>query len=381
MMSAISAKIHNKNASVIILERNNEIGKKLKLTGGGRCNVTANVSNQIVIESTPKNGKFLFSSLSNFNTLDIQNFFIKEGCQLIVEEHNRVFPKSGKSIDIINTLLEKVKSLDIEILYNTLVNQIDIETKTLMSSSGNIHYDYLIIATGGKTYPHTGSDGIGYEIAKKIGHSITDLIPAEVPLVSNDIFIQNKTLQGLSFKDLRVDILYNNKVKKSIVHDLIFTHFGLSGPAALRASFYVQNILEKEQPVKLHIDFLPSTSFDELLIYKENELFDFFSNRQLPKRLISYIKEISNSTEDIIRNIKKFEINIYTTRGFNQAFVTNGGISLKEIDPKTMKSKLNDYVSFCGEILDMNSYTGGFNITSAFTTGYTAGKFALSNKN
>ena len=381
MMSAISAKIHNKNASVIILERNNEIGKKLKLTGGGRCNVTANVSNQIVIESTPKNGKFLFSSLSNFNTLDIQNFFIKEGCQLIVEEHNRVFPKSGKSIDIINTLLEKVKSLDIEILYNTLVNQIDIETKTLMSSSGNIHYDYLIIATGGKTYPHTGSDGIGYEIAKKIGHSITDLIPAEVPLVSNDIFIQNKTLQGLSFKDLRVDILYNNKVKKSIVHDLIFTHFGLSGPAALRASFYVQNILEKEQPVKLHIDFLPSTSFDELLIYKENELFDFFSNRQLPKRLISYIKEISNSTEDIIRNIKKFEINIYTTRGFNQAFVTNGGISLKEIDPKTMKSKLNDYVSFCGEILDINSYTGGFNITSAFTTGYTAGKFALSNKN
>lgn len=381
MMSAISAKIHNKNASVIILERNNEIGKKLKLTGGGRCNVTANVSNQIVIESTPKNGKFLFSSLSNFNTLDIQNFFIKEGCQLIVEDHNRVFPKSGKSIDIINTLLEKVKSLDIEILYNTLVNQIDIETKTLMSSSGNIHYDYLIIATGGKTYPHTGSDGIGYEIAKKIGHSITDLIPAEVPLVSNDIFIQNKTLQGLSFKDLRVDILYNNKVKKSIVHDLIFTHFGLSGPAALRASFYVQNILEKEQPVKLHIDFLPSTSFDELLIYKENELFDFFSNRQLPKRLISYIKEISNSTEDIIRNIKKLEINIYTTKGFNQAFVTNGGISLKEIDPKTMKSKLNDYVSFCGEILDINSYTGGFNITSAFTTGYTAGKFALSNKN
>ena len=240
-----------------------------------------------------------------------------------------------------------------------------------------IYYDNLIIATGGLTYPKTGSDGKGYNIAKAIGHRITELIPGEVPLVSNDLVIQNKTLQGLSFKDVSVSIFNGNKIIKSIIHDLIFTHFGLSGPAALRASFYVQKVLEKETTVNLNIDFLPSISISEFEKYKLNDLEGFIINNGIPKRLINYIKEQTNLVNEMIQMIKKFPLSIYSTRGFNQAFVTNGGVSIKEIDPKTMKSKIVDSVSFCGEIIDINSFTGGFNITSAFSTGFTAGKYVL----
>lgn len=380
IMSAISSKIHNPSSQVILIERNDQIGKKLRLTGGGRCNVTANLPNETVIEYTPKNGKFLYSSLENFNPIDIQSFFTSEGCPLVTEDHNRVFPASSKSSSIIDTLQRKLATLKIEIIYNTLVTEIDIEKKVLKSANFDISYDYLIIATGGKTYPHTGSDGTGYTIAKMIGHTITDLIPAEVPIVSNDKVIQDKILQGLSFSDVRIDILQNNKIKKSITHDLIITHFGLSGPAALRASFYIQNILVKETPVKISIDFIPNASINELNNYKGDDLINFLIDKKIPKRLLTYIKDQTKTDEEIILMIKKFYLSIYTTRGFNQAFVTNGGVSIKEINPKTMKSKINDYVSFCGEIIDINSFTGGLNITSALSTGYTAGKYILKPK-
>src|SRR5690554_2973851 len=221
MMAAISSKIHNPQFEVLLIERNNQLAKKMRLTGGGRCNVTANVANDIVIENTPKNGKFLFSSLMNFNPKDIQNFFISEGCQLKIEDHDRVFPKSDKSTSIINTLENKLKSLNVQIKFETLVEIVDVDKKILKINSQDITYDYLIIATGGKTYPHTGSDGSGYKIAELFGHKITKLLPAEVPLVSNDKVIQDKELQGLSFKDIKLNIIQNNKVKKSIIHDLI----------------------------------------------------------------------------------------------------------------------------------------------------------------
>lgn len=377
MMAAISSKIHNPKAYVSLLDRNNQLGTKLRLTGGGRCNVTADVSNEVVIENTPKNGKFLFSSLTNFSPRDIQSFFNKEGCTLKVEDHDRVFPASNKSIDIISTLQRKIEELNIDIKYNVLVEKVDKLNKLLLTSTGNISYDYLIIATGGVTYPHTGSDGSGYTIAKEYGHTITDLIPAEVPLVSNDLVIQDKTLQGLSFSDIELHILEKNKIKKSITHDLIITHFGISGPAALRASFYVQKILEKEKPVVLNIDFIPKVKLSELQFFKNEELLEFLTKCNIQKRLLSYIKSIANNNEEIIKLIKRFPLTVYSTRGFNLAFVTNGGVSIKEIDPKTMKSKLDNSISFCGEIIDINSFTGGFNITSAFSTGYTAGKFII----
>lgn len=377
MMASISSKIHYKEARVILIERNDKLGIKLRLTGGGRCNVTANVSNETVIENTPKNGKFLFSSLSNFSSKDIINFFESLDCRLKTEDHDRVFPVSNKSIDIVNTLKRKIESLGIIIKYNSLVKYINYNKSTVKTDTESIIYDHLIIATGGKTYPLTGSDGIGYELAKGVGHTITSLIPAEVPLVSNDKVIEEKTLQGLSFKDVRLDVLRNGKLNKSITHDLIFTHFGLSGPGPLRSSFYVQRILEKDGIVNINIDFLPKVTHQEMQTKLNDELDKFIISNAIPKRLLDYIKTKEVNNQDIINMIKKFPISVYTTRGFTQAFVTNGGISIKEIDPKTMISKINNNISFCGEIMDINSFTGGYNITSAFSTGYTAGKYAL----
>lgn len=374
MMAAISSKIHHPQHQVILLERNKELGVKLKLTGGGRCNVTANVSTQAIIESTPKNGKFLYSSIANFSPSDIQSFFINEGCPLKIEDHNRVFPKSNKAIDIINTLKRKLEILGVDIKLGTKVEEIDFQKQIIKTNITYYNYDSLIIATGGLTYPLTGSDGIGYDFARGLGHSITALLPGEVPLVSNDKVIQDKVLQGLSFSDIRIDILDKNKVKKSIIHDLIFTHFGISGPGALRASFYVQELLKHNALVNLNIDFLPNISRQELEQYKGEELIAFILGKGIPKRLVNYLIQINH-----LMQIKQFPLTIYSTRGFSQAFVTNGGVSIKEIDPKTMKSKIDPSVSFCGEVLDISSFTGGYNITSAFATGYTAGKYVLNN--
>lgn len=374
MMAAISSKLHNKDLEVILVDRNNELGKKLKLTGGGRCNVTVKQTNEEIIRATPKNGKFLYSSLTNFNPDNIISFFEELNCSLKIEDHDRVFPKSNNSLDIINALKRKINELNIKTLYNTLITNINIKKKLLITNNKeNLKYDFLIIATGGVTYPHTGSDGTGYTLAKALGHTVTKLLPAEVPLVSNDLVIQNKTLQGLSFKDVNLRIYKSNKIYKQLKHDLIITHFGLSGPLALRASFYIQELLESNDTVNIQIDFLPTYSKDDLL--NSGKLDEFFREASLPARLITYIKETSKNKVDIITQLKEFPLEIYTTRGFKSAFVTNGGISLKEIDPKTMKSKLNNSVSFCGEILDLNSFTGGYNITSAFATGFTAGRY------
>lgn len=364
MMAALSARKYNPTAKVTLLERNKTLGKKLSLTGGGRCNVSANVDRNTVVENVVKNGRFLYSSLSNFGPQEIIAFFNENGCPLVEEDHKRMFPTSSKSKDIINTLTKALLANNISIKYEIFVEKIT--SNTVYSKEKSFYYDHLIIATGSKTLPGSGSDGNGYNLAKSLGHSITDLLPAEVPLVSNDGVIQEKILQGLSFQDVNIKVLRENgKVKRSITHDLLFTHFGLSGPAALRASYDVIELLKNQKNIKILIDFLPNNSKEEItedLIYS------------LPKRLITYLSTLDTP---LIDSLKKFEISVYDTRGFTYAFVTNGGIKLKEIDPKTMQSKISSNISFCGELLDYNAYTGGYNITAAFTTGYTAGKFAL----
>ncbi|CAM4159159.1 NAD(P)/FAD-dependent oxidoreductase [Erysipelothrix inopinata] len=376
MMAAISSKEHHPNARVILIERNERLGKKLRLTGGGRCNVTADVSNEEVISYVPKNGKFLYSALTNFNPQDIQKFFNENGCETKIEDHHRVFPKSNKSQDIVETLHRKLVECGVELFLDTYVESIDIAKKKIVTNKQTFNFDHCIFATGSKTLPGTGSDGNGYGLSEAVGHTITKLLPAEVPLVSNDQVIQEKTLQGLSFKDVKLNIYKKNKIKQSITHDLLFTHFGLSGPAALRASFYIQTILEKETPAKISIDFLPEISLESL--QQESDVEEKLQEYGLPKRLISYFKEKSKNTQEVLEKVKGFEMSVYETRGFAHAFVTNGGVTLKEIDPKTMKSKINPCISMCGELLDYNAFTGGFNITSAFATGFTAGKYALS---
>lgn len=376
MMAAISAKEHHSSLDVILVERNNVLGKKLKLTGGGRCNVTADVTNEEVIKNTVKNGKFLYSALMQYNTKDICSFFEQLDCPLKVEEHNRVFPQSDDANDIIFALKRKMKELNIKIEYNTIVEEVT--DKTIITNKGTYPYDYLILATGGCSYAMTGSDGTGYELSKQLGHTITNLQPAEVPLVSNDQVIQTKELQGLSFSNVRITILQKGKAKYKVDHDLIFTHFGISGPAALQASYYVQKVLVKETPATINIDFLPNVSLETLQEeLKTKTIEEIFSAHDLPKRLCEYLKTQHDKNADILSNIKKFPLTIYTTRGFTNAFVTDGGINIKEVDPKTMKSKLHDNISFCGEMLDVHGHTGGYNITIAFVSGYVAGKYIL----
>lgn len=361
MMAAISTKIHHPHADVTLLERNKILGKKMRLTGGGRCNVSANVGIESVIENTPKNGRFLYSALSNFNPQAIIQFFEDNQCPLKEEDHGRMFPLTDKSGDIVNTLHNVLVQHKVKIEMSQFVTEIDQNKKLIHTESGIFKYDKLIFATGGRTVPNTGSDGNGYTLAETMGHSITELVPAEVPLVSNDLFIQEKTLQGLSFKDVNIKVLNGKRVLSNITHDLLITHFGLSGPAALRSSFEIQKRLHKG-PIDIIIDFFP-----------EDEIIDE-THFNYQKRLIDYVKTLEG---DITQNLHRFKMKINDTRGFKFAFVTNGGVKLKEVDPKTYKSKLDDNVSFAGELLDMNSFTGGYNITSALVTGYTAGKYVL----
>lgn len=370
MMAAISVKSKYKNLDVILLERSKVLGTKMKLTGGGRCNVTAKMSVDEVISYIPKNGKFLFSSLTNYGPLDIINFFESNHTPLKEEDHSRMFPLSNKAVDIVDALALKIYQLGVKVYLNSYVVDIDPINKEVILEDKQYKYQHLIIATGGITLPQTGSDGTGHRLAQKAGHSITKLLPAEVPLVSNDQFIHEKTLQGLSFKDVTVNVFDGTKLKHSITHDLLITHFGLSGPAALRASFYILNLLEKEnKPVNITIDFIPKVNLHDLVHSKDLE--ELLKVHQIPKRLVDFLKE---QNPDYLKLLKSFPMTIYTTRGFPAAFVTNGGVVVKEVDPKTMRSKINAYISFCGEVLDINAYTGGFNITSAFSTGYTAGE-------
>lgn len=375
MMAAISSKEHWPEANVILLERNERLGKKLRLTGGGRCNVTADVDVQEVIKYVPKNGKFLNSALTNFNPQDIQAFFEANGCPLKKEDHERMFPASNKSHSIVDALQSRLEALGVDIRLHSYVESLDSHARIVTVNGKDVPYDALILATGSRSLSGTGSDGNGYVLASSFGHTITELLPAEVPLVSNDVFIQEKALQGLSFHDVVLNVHQGKKIKKAITHDLLFTHFGLSGPAALRGSFYVQQVLEKEAPVRLTIDFLKDVSIDTLMQAEDIEAYALEAG--VPKRLLAFIKEQANNKNMIIDYLKRFPMTTYETRGFSHAFVTNGGISLKEINPKTLKSKLDPHISCIGELLDYNAFTGGFNITSAFATGFTAGKYAL----
>lgn len=376
MMAAISAKMHHPEMAVTILEGNLKLGKKLRLSGGGRCNVTAALSHEDLVKGIVKNGKFLYSALQQFDAQAIQAFFEALHCPLKVEDHQRVFPCSDDANDIVLALKNQLATLGVRIVYEAKVDAIDAQQCIIYAGNQKFMYDAIILATGGKTYAETGSDGTGYELAQRMGHTITALKPAEVPLVSNDQVIQDKQLQGLSFHDVELCVYQKGKVKQRIRHDLLFTHFGLSGPAALRASYYVLQVLDKSDIVDLTIDFLPDYKQPELLAdIMQADPKEALMKLGLPKRLLEYVVAISKDKLSLINNLKKYPISIYTTRGFANAFVTNGGVKIKEIDPKTMKSKLNPHISFAGELMDMSAFTGGYNISVAFISGYVAGKY------
>ncbi|EQB35659.1 hypothetical protein M948_11490 [Virgibacillus sp. CM-4] len=396
LMAAIAAS--ESGAKTLLIEKGKKLGKKLAISGGGRCNVTNRLPQDEVIKHIPGNGKFLYSAFSVFNNYDIIDFFEGLNVPLKEEDHGRMFPVSNQSKTVVNALLNRMDELQVAIKLETPVKAIhyDQANHTIILRDGSkIMTKALVIAVGGKAVPHTGSTGDGYAWAKKAGHTVTDLYPTEVALTSNEPFIQNKSLQGLSLRDIKLTVL--NKNHKPIVShqmDMIFTHFGVSGPAVLRCSQFVVKELRKGQSsVTMQLDTIPQHNeqelFNKLLKLVEEHPRKSLKNLLkgwIPERLMAYLFQRHRITDDekgssiskltirnIIKDFKQFTFQVHGSLPLDKAFVTGGGVSIKEIVPNTMQSKIMHGLYFCGEILDIHGYTGGYNITSALVTGRLAG--------
>jgi len=387
-------------AKVLLIDKGNKLGRKLAISGGGRCNVTNRLPIDEIIKHIPGNGRFLYSAFSIFNNEDIIRFFENLGIALKEEDHGRMFPASNKAQSVVDALLGQLEKLHVHIHTNSPVADVLYEngqTAGVMLTDGqHIPGKSVVVAVGGKSVPHTGSTGDGYAWAENAGHTITDLFPTEVPLTSNEAFIKNKTLQGLSLREIELSVL-NPKGKPLITHrmDMIFTHFGISGPAVLRCSQFVVKAMKKWNlsEVTMSIDAIPDKTaeqiFQEMMKLVKAEPKKAVKNTLkglLPERYLLFLLEQSGIdpsaqggvlAHDRIRSFtsscKQFQFNVNGTLPFEKAFVTGGGVSVKEIDPKTMGSKLMNGLYFCGEILDIHGYTGGYNITSALVTGRLAG--------
>ena len=400
MMAAIAAAEYGNN--VTIIEKNSDFGKKLLITGKGRCNITSSLYMSEFIKNTPGNGQFLYSAFQNYTNTDIIDFLKRQGLEVKEERGNRIFPVTDKSIDVLNCFKSKINELKIKKLFNTRVQKILIQNGEVLGVRTDkeiIQTDKIILATGGKSYPLTGSTGDGYLIAKNIGHKVTEIRPSLVPLV---IYEKNecKEMQGLSLRNVGIKIIDDSK-NKLIYEDfgeMVFTHFGISGPTVLSGSAHLVRYKEveslmKNQKVKLQIDLKPALTEEQL---DERILRDFkeFKNKQfkhaldklLPQKMIPVViektkineeKRVNEITKEERRNLvkilKKFELTIKDFRPVEEAIITSGGINIKEINPKTMESKLVKGLYFVGEIIDVDSYTGGFNLQIAYSTGYTAG--------
>lgn len=399
MMSAITAK--EKGNDVILLEKMERLGRKLLITGKGRCNITSSLPIDEFISNTPGNGQFLYSAYKNYTNKDIIKFLNKQGLEVKEERGNRVFPVTDKSLDVLECFKKRLKELNVEIKYNTEVLEIEAKNEKLVVKTKEdvFEADKVILATGGKSYPLTGSTGDGYKIAKKLGHTITPIKPSLVPLECYDKNIC-KNLQGLSLKNVRIKLenLNNKKIIYEDFGEMIFTHFGVSGPTILSSSSHLvryKNIDEllKNKKIILKIDFKPALSeekLDERILRDFSELknkqFKNSLDKLLPQKLIPIVidklgispdKKVNEITKNerkkIVMLLKNFEIEISGFRPIEEAIITSGGISIKEINPKTMESKLVKGLYFAGEIIDVDSYTGGFNLQIAYSTGYTAG--------
>lgn len=401
LMASVAAAEHG--ASVLLIDKGAKLGRKLGISGGGRCNVTNVKERDELISHIPGNGRFLYSAFDHFNNQDIIAFFEGLGIALKEEDNGRMFPVSDKASSVVSALINKVRGLGVQIMTDSPVSRViygEGAVKGVQLGSGKtISSAAVIIATGGKSVPQTGSTGDGYPWAEAAGHTITELFPTEVPIISREEWIKSGELQGLSLRDVALTV-WNPKGKKVISHrgDMIFTHFGLSGPIALRCSQFLRQVQRKSgnDTVEMSIDLFPDLNLQEVESSLQdkldqepkkairNSLKGLLPERLIPLLLAKAVLDGDITGHHVSKNglhalagiLKRMPVNVHGTRSLSEAFVTGGGVNLKEIDPKRMESKLMLGLFFCGEVLDIHGYTGGYNITAAFSTGYTAGKHA-----
>jgi predicted Rossmann fold flavoprotein len=393
MMAAGTAASMGKKT--LLLEKNEKLGKKLFITGKGRCNITNSAEFDEFMKNIPRNSKFFYSAFNGFSNEDLIRLLEALGLKTKVERGGRVFPESDKSSDVIKALERYMNKYRVDVRLNSKVLNIREEngeiSGVLLDNGEYIECSSVILCTGGVSYPQTGSTGEGHEIARRAGHSINTLMPSLVPLVVREPYI--KELQGLSLKNVTVKATANGKQVFEEFGEMLFTHYGLSGPLILSASFYVSEQLGKKQDIKITIDLKPALSEEELdkRIIRD---FEKNTNRQfknsldelLPQKLIPVIIALSGIEESkevhqitklerkaLVKLLKGLSFTVTGTRPIAEAIVTSGGINLKEINPKTMESKLVKGLFFAGEIIDLDAFTGGFNLQIAFSTGYTAG--------
>ncbi len=383
-------------ADVFLLERNDKIGRKVLITGKGRCNVTNDIGDDVqkFISNIPGNGRFLFGAYSLFNSQDVMYFFEDYGVELKVERGNRVFPVSDKAVDIVDALNRYITDNGVKRKTERVVELIieDDCVKGVVTESGNKYFaDSVIISTGGLSYPKTGSSGDGYKLAKSVGHTVTELRPSLSALVCRDGICSE--CMGLSLKNVSIKV-FDTKKKKEIYDDfgeMLFTHFGVSGPMILSASAHMRE-MEKER-YEISIDLKPALSKEKL---DARILRDFSDNSNksisnvlaalLPKSLISPILRLSHikpsekvnqitkeMRKNLIDTIKGLKLTVMDFNDISEAIVTSGGIKINEINPKTMESKICKGLYFAGEVIDCDGYTGGFNLQIAFSTGHLAG--------
>jgi len=392
-------------AKVVLIEKNRHLGKKLLLTGNGRCNITNAEFNLRELVKNYNNGEFLFHAFSLFGPERAIKFFEGLGVKTKTEKDKRVFPKSNKAEEVLEALNKHLEKNKVQIIYNSEIVGINHKGKKInkiILSDQKIEAKKYIICTGGKSYSSTGSDGVGYKLAEKLGHTIVEPMPALSPIKIKEEWI--KKLQGMGLEDTKISVFKNKKRLAQEDGEVMFTHFGISGPAVLNISGIVGSLLEKSagngwdpSDTKICIDLFPLLNPAELKMGIEDML-KKHANKSLKNILSAFVPErfaevlldtvgldkdkIANNMskvekEIIVKTLKNIELTAEDVLGFEQAIVTRGGVSLKEIDDKTMKSKIIDNLFFAGEIIDVDGKTGGFNLQICWSTGYLAGKSAI----
>ena len=393
LMAAVIA--GREGAQVTLLEKMNYLGKKMGITGKGRCNVTNAAPMSEFIKNTPGNGKFLYGAYERFSNQDLLQLLNEAGLETKVERGGRVFPASDSALDVRNTFMKLLKSYGVDVHLEESAQEIIVEdgrVAAVKTKNGTYPADAVLIATGGKSYPATGSTGDGYNLASKLGHKVTDIRPSLVPIVTEEVWV--KDLMGLSLRNVELSVVAKNKVQAKMFGEMMFTHFGITGPIVLSLSHTVGKLMRKKNigTIGLDINLKPALSVEKLDKRLQKD-FELYSKKQLinglkdllPQRLIPLviqlaglaphkpINQISKAERDsLVYILQHLPLTVKGLRPVEEAIVTAGGLSLKEFNPKTMESKLVPGLYGAGEVLDIDAFTGGYNLQAAFSTGYVA---------